>query len=1530
MKRMLVAVGLVAMASCGDDPEPNGAPFVQALSFTTAEDTPLPINVVVSDPDRDVVTVTLSAPGHGTLTGSDRSYLYTPAPDFHGTDSVVATASDGALGATATLTITVTPVNDGPIAGADGFATAEDTALTTATATLLRNDSDPEGDVLTVIAVGAASHGTVAVVDSTVVFTPEPDFAGAAGYQYTVADSGGLSAVGVVAVAVGAGNDPPVAVDDTATTAEDVPLRIAVADLLGNDSDGDGQTLTITAVGAAVGGTVSQDGKTITFVPALDSHGTARFDYALSDGAASDTGTVVVTVTPVNDPPVAGADVATTAEDTAVTIAAGSLLVNDDDVDVDPLTVTAVGAATGGAVSLVDGQILFTPAADFSGAASFRYTVSDGAASVDGSVAVAVTPVNDPPVATDDAVTTAEDTPLDLAVADLVDNDVDVDGDALAVTAVGDAVGGTVSRTGDTIRFVPAPGTSGVASFSYTISDGTLGDEATVAVTVTAVNDAPVAVADSATTAEDTPLVLAAAALTANDLDIEGDPLTVTAVGAPSHGTVALVGATVTFTPEADHAGAASFTYTVSDGARSDEATVAVTVTPVNDAPVAVADTRTAVEDTPLVFAAAALVGNDTDADGDSLTVVAVSTGTGGAVELAGGTITFTPAADVHGAASFSYTVSDGTLSASAVVTVEVAPANDPPIASADAVTAVEDTPLVLAAGALTGNDSDVDGDPLTVTAVTPGTGGTVAVAAGVVTFTPAADATGAASFSYRVSDGTATDVAAVSVTITPVNDAPVAVADTRTTAEDTPLVLAAASLAGNDVDVDGDALAVTAVGTATGGTVALDAGTITFTPTADFHGAATFGYTVGDGALSAAGLVTVTVTPVNDPPVAGDDTVAGSEDTPLVFAAAILAGNDVDVDGDALTVTAVGAAVGGAVALAGGTITFTPAADRDVPGSFTYTVGDGTATDTGAVTVTLAAVNDAPVAVADAAAATEDVPLVIAAATLLDNDSDVDGDPLAVAAVADPTGGTVALAGALITFTPAADFNGAASFTYTASDGALTASATVAVTVAPVNDPPVAIARAASTMAELPVSITFMATDADSDTLEFEVITLPAHGALSGAGATRMYTPAVGFVGTDSFTYVARDVDATSAPATVTIEVHALLRCGDGDRGDGEACDDGNRVDGDGCSRGCAVEACGDGAVQLGLGEQCDDDNAADGDGCSAACQLEGGFATTEPVLVSGGLACELDSSNTGRKVAIDGVGTLYAVLRCDDAAHVVVSTDRGHTFTAPAPVGLAGIAEVAIAAGAGGVAYVAARVGDEVHVVRSEDAGQTWSAVEVVATSTDTELSIEAWADDVYVGIGKAGAVEVLRSDARGASWQRTTVAIAQVFFDLLLDDRTGDLLVCTDSPGFHVRRSRDQGATFAAEQNPAGTQSFSDWTAGNGQVVVAGAGTSAIRLGSDDLALAFPIPGLPQAASSQRAISADAEGNSYLVGRAIDGSIQLRRLRVEATVIDGDREVAPVGTYPGIASLPTSDGAAIVFAVGTEVYATVQVYD
>ncbi|MCX6780492.1 MAG: tandem-95 repeat protein, partial [Candidatus Magasanikbacteria bacterium] len=170
---------------------------------------------------------------------------------------------------------------------------------------------------------------------------------------------------------------------------------------------------------------------------------------------------------------------------------------------------------------------------------------------------------------------------------------------------------------------------------------------------------------------------------TGNDTDVDGDALVIASVTSGAGGTAVLnPDGTVSFTPNANFNGAADFTYTVSDGTTSSNAaTVTVNVAPVNDAPVAVADTLSATEDTPAIYTAAQLTGNDTDVDGDALVIASVTSGAGGTALLnPNGTVSFTPNANFNGAANFTYTVSDGTTSSNAAtVTVNVAPVNDAP-----------------------------------------------------------------------------------------------------------------------------------------------------------------------------------------------------------------------------------------------------------------------------------------------------------------------------------------------------------------------------------------------------------------------------------------------------------------------------------------------------------------------------------------------------------------------------------------------------------------------------------------------------------------------------------------------------------------------------------------------------------------------------------------------------------------------------------------------------------------------------------
>ncbi len=265
-----------------------------------------------------------------------------------------------------------------------------------------------------------------------------------------------------------------------------------------------------------------------------------------------------------------------TAEDTALTVAAGQLVSNDTDPDAgDVLSVASVSGAThGSAVLNADGTVTFTPTADYSGAASFTYQVKDSAGAMSATsatVTVSVTAVNDAPVVSASAGSGAEETTITGVFSGS-----DVDSSDLTY-AVGTQAGhGTVTLTGDTWSYIPNANFNGTDSFTFTASDGSLSSgPATVTVSVTAVNDAPHAVNDTAITAEHAAVSIA---VLDNDSDPDGDALTVVAVGVASHGSIAMSGSEVTYTPDENYSGVDSFTYTVIDG-HDGTATANVTVT---------------------------------------------------------------------------------------------------------------------------------------------------------------------------------------------------------------------------------------------------------------------------------------------------------------------------------------------------------------------------------------------------------------------------------------------------------------------------------------------------------------------------------------------------------------------------------------------------------------------------------------------------------------------------------------------------------------------------------------------------------------------------------------------------------------------------------------------------------------------------------------------------------------------------------------------------------------------------------------
>jgi len=1287
----------------------NDAPVAIVVPATGAEDTPIPLRLGGTDPDGSVVGVTVTSIPAGaglfladgttpvvagqTLTPTQAaSLVFVPPANFNGSTAVGFTVTDnlGAVSSPASAPISVTPVNDPPVARPDAQSISEDVAASGNVIGGLGGvgiDTDADGDALVVSAVafggvpgavGSAVAGTygslVLNADGSYVYTPGPAAqalaAGATAsesFSYTVSDGRGGSSTTTLTITLTGVNDAPNARDDLASTPINVPIIVPV---LANDSDPDSSPLTVTTAALANPAqgsvTINPDG-TLSFVPALNVTGPVVLTYGISDGAGgTDTASVTVFVGPntppdsadrtlvgtedqplvlgpanftftdadagqslaglridtlpaagrllldgqpiaagtvinladlaagrlafvpapnasgtgyanftfsvqdsfgafdtapnritidlgaVNDPPVAVNDTATTAEDTPISFTPATLLANDSDVDGDPLTITSVQAAVNGTVAIVAGNVVFTPAANYNGPASFTYTVSDGQGGTStATVNLTVTGVNDPPVAANDAATTPEDTPVTLSPATLLANDTDIDGNPLVITSVQAAVNGTVAIVGGNVVFTPAANYNGPASFTYTVSDGQGGTStATVNLTVTPVNDPPVAVNDSATTAEDTPVTLTPATLLGNDTDADGNPLVITSVQAAVNGTVAIVAGNVVFTPTANYNGPASFTYTVSDGqGGTSTATVNLTVTGVNDPPVAANDAATTAEDTPVTLSAATLLANDTDADGNPLTITSVQAAVNGTVAIVAGNVVFTPAANYNGPASFTYTVSDGQGGTStATVNLTVTPVNDPPVAVADAATTLEDTPISFTPGTLLANDTDVDGNPLTITSVQAAVNGTVAIVAGNVVFTPAANYNGPASFTYTISDGQGgTSTATVNLTVTGVNDAPVnTVPPAQTTAEDSPLVFSTANgnaLSVADADVGdltvtvavtngsftlGSLAGVTVTGNGTGsvqlvGTAAAINAALagsSYASTADYHGPAALTLTTSDGTSTDVDTVALTVTPVAD---IAADTAITPEDTPVTIS--VLANDSFEGAGRAITavngapISAGGAPVAvanGTVALnASGQLTFTPAANYNGPASFTYTVSSGGTTETAAVNVTVTPVADAPAATPDSITTLEDTPV---SGNVLANDSDVDGSALTVTqfVVGGSTfaaGSTATLAGVgtltigatgAYTFTPAANYNGPVPVaTYTTSDGALTASSTLTIAITPVNDAPVALPDTRSTLENVAATGNVLANDSDVDGNALSVTQFVIGGSTYAAGAT-------------------------------------------------------------------------------------------------------------------------------------------------------------------------------------------------------------------------------------------------------------------------------------------------------------------------------------------------------------------------------------------------------------------------------------------
>ncbi|ENY6497132.1 tandem-95 repeat protein [Vibrio parahaemolyticus] len=1128
----------------------NDAPVAKGDIATTQEDTAVTIDVLPNDTDVDgdkLSIESVSVPKEqGTVEVVDGKLVFTPAENFNGDAEITYTVTDGALTDQATVKVTVNAVNDTPVVESNiaDQTLAEDFMPYTIDLNTAFSDVDNVEGELT-FSVSGNSNIQVAIVNGIATITPTADWNGKETITFTAKDPSGESVNQTVDFTV----VPVVDIEaDSADVVEDTPTIINV---LGNDTfESTDKVVSLDADNGPKNGTVivNNDG-TVTYTPDDNYVGKDTFTYVVTSGGVSESTTVEVNVTPVNDAPVAKDDIATTQEDTAVTI---DVLTNDTDVDGDTLSIQSASVPSDqGTVEIVDGKLVFTPAENFNGDAEITYTVTDGQLTDAAKVTVTVNPVNDAPTIKVDAVEsiTEDAVSIDTVVAALTVRDTDTPEDQLAVSLENNSNGYFV-LVGNEVKLTQA-GVDAVNNDELNLKDLTISASVSDGVNPTAsdsdslivnrVNDAPTfenAIADQVLSED-----FASYTIDLNDAFKDSDSALNFSVSGNGNVLVSIENGIATISPTADWNGSETLTFTATDpSGESISQTVNFTVAPVADI---VADKATVVEDTPTIIK---VLGNDTFEGGDQ--VVSLDTNNGpanGTVSVnPDGSVTYTPNDNYHGTDSFTYIVTSGGVSESTTVNVDVTPVNDAPVAKDDIATTQEDTAVTIDA---LPNDTDADGDKLSIeSASVPKEKGTVEVVNGKLVFTPAENFNGDAEITYTITDGELTDEAKVTVTVNPVNDAPTIKVDAveSITEDAVSIDTVVAALTVRDTDTPEDQLAVSLENNSNGYFVLVgnevkltQAGVDAVNNDELNLKDLTISASVSDGVNpTASDSDSLIVNRVNDAPTV-ENAIADqvlSED----FDAYTIDLNEVFKDSDSSLEFSVSGNSNVLVSIENGIVTISPTADWNGSETLMFTATDPSGESVSqTVNFTVAPVADI---VADKATVVEDTSTII---KVLGNDT-FEGKDKVVSLDAEngPKNGTVIVNNdGTVTYTPDDNYVGKDTFTYVVTSGGVSESTTVEVNVTPVNDAPVAKDDIATTQEDTAVTIDVLPNDSDvdGDKLSIESASVPKEqGTVEVVNGKLVFTPAENFNGDAEITYTVTD-GALTDQAKVTVTVNPV-----------------------------------------------------------------------------------------------------------------------------------------------------------------------------------------------------------------------------------------------------------------------------------------------------------------------------------------------------------------------------------------------------
>jgi hypothetical protein len=956
-------------------------------------------------------------------------------------------------------------------------------------------------------------------------------------------------------------NVAPVANNDSASLAVGATTQINV---LSNDTDSTGtiDPKTVVIVTQPTAGTASVN-STTGVVSYTHNGGSARTDsltYTVKDdkGLVSNVATVSISITETT-PPTAVADSFSVVKGASATVnlanndTAGTAAINRGSIVI--TTQPTNGTVTVGA----DGNVNYVHNNSSTTSDSFAYTIKDvnGLTSAPASVTVTVTQAPAPPTAVADSFSVVRGA---SATVNLANNDTAgtaaINRGSIVITT--QPANGTVTvGTDGNVNYVHNNSNTTSDSFAYTIKDvnGLVSAAASVSVTITANNQAPVAVNDTATVVEGGTATIS---ILANDTAPTGgfDLASIVFTDLPIRGTIVKnADGTVTYTHSGNESTSDTFRYTVkgTNGVVSNEATVSITITPVNDAPVANNDTASVVEGGSVNIP---VLSNDSDIEGniDLTSVVIVSQPANGTVGVntQTGVVNYVHNGGPSTSDSFTYTFKDNQGVVSNVATVSIT-IQRKPIANNDSLTVVrggEETVNLIA------NDAAPSGtlSPSSIVITTQPANGTItSLGNGQVTYKHNGSNTTSDSFAYTVADSNSnvSVPATVSVTITPVNNPPVTQPDTATVSEGGSVDINV--LSNDTVTFDGlDPASVTIVTAPTNGTViVLSNGSIRYTHSGTESTSDVLFYTVrgNNGLVSSSTRVDITVTAVNDGPLAVNDEAnvleGGTVNIPVLA-------NDTDSDNaiDTATVVIVNSPSNGTAVLGvGGVVQYTHDGTETTVDSFTYRVSDvsGKASNLATVSISITPVNDPPVAVNDSATIPSNIAAIVdLAANDFDNDDGLDLASIAIGT--QPSHGTLTVqTDGKVSYVHDGSEATSDVFTYRIRDkaGELSNEATVSLTITLVNQPPIAVPDSATVSAPGgQVVIDVAGNDSDPDgglnLGSVVIITQPSHGtALNLGNGSIRYTHDGSDATSDSFTYKIRDfAGELSNEATVTITV--------------------------------------------------------------------------------------------------------------------------------------------------------------------------------------------------------------------------------------------------------------------------------------------------------------------------------------------------------------------------------------------------------